>query len=133
MQTFELKMNPNEKYTAEDSAQRFALWWRLRSIFERSNSEINAAMKLAEDAGADSELARRAAAFAGKLVPQGATLSEIANEPPKMLSKLTTVSSMLFHSEGPPTVSCVQVVDQMETLIDAEINAWQDYLRQQNR
>ena len=31
-----------------------------------------------------------------------------------MLSKLTTVSSMLFHSEGPPTKSAYDVVDQME-------------------
>jgi hypothetical protein len=61
------------------------------------------------------------------LVPQGATLSEIANEPPKMLSKLTTVSSMLFHSEGPPTQSAYAVVDQMEKLIDAEIESWKAF------
>ena len=28
-QRFELKMNPNEQFTAADSAERFALWWRL--------------------------------------------------------------------------------------------------------
>lgn len=127
VQSFELKMNPNEEYDVEDSAARFDLWWRLRSIFERSNKEITAAMKMAEEAGEDSEIAKRATEFAGKLVPQGATLSEIANEPPKMLSKLTTVSSMLFHSEGPPTKSAYAVVDQMETLIDAEIAAWKDF------
>ena len=54
-------------------------------------------------------------------------MKEIANEPPKLLSKLTTVSSMLFHSEGPPTKSAYQVVDQMEKLIDAEIEAWREY------
>jgi photosystem II stability/assembly factor-like uncharacterized protein len=127
VQSFELKMNPNEQYTAEDSAKRFELWWRLRSIFERSNKEITAAMEIAEKAGDDSEVAKRAMAFAGKLVPQGATLSEIANEPPKLLSKLTTVSSMLFHSEGPPTKSAYQVVDQMEKLIDSEIESWREY------
>lgn len=133
VQTFALEMNPNEDYTAEDSRKRFELWWQLRSIFERSNREINAAMKLAEQAGPDAELSRRASEFAGKLVPQGATLSEIANEPPKLLSKLTTVSSMLFHSEGPPTQSCYDVVQQMEQLIDAEIAAWQQYLKEQQR
>jgi len=127
VQTFELKMNPNEEYTAEDSAARFELWWRLRSIFERSNKEIIAAMELAKEAGEDSEIAKRAVAFAGKLVPQGATLSEIANEPPKMLSKLTTVSWMLFHSEGPPTQSAYSVVDVMEKKIDAEIQAWKAF------
>ena len=44
-----------------------------------------------------------------------------------MLSKLTTVSSMLFHSEGPPTQSAYDVVDEMEQLIDAEIEAWQAF------
>ena len=127
VQSFDLKMNPNEEYTAEDSAKRFELWWRLRSIFERANKEITAAMGMAEKAGEDSEIAKRASEFAGKLVPQGATLSEIANEPPKMLSKLTTVSSMLFHSEGPPTQSAYEVVDQMEKLIDAEIKSWRDF------
>ena len=125
--SFELKMNPNEEYTAEDSAERFKLWWRLRSIFERANKEITAAMELAKEAGEDSEVSKRADEFAGKLVPQGATLSEIANEPPKMLSKLTTVSSMLFHSEGPPTKSAYALVDQMEKLIDAEIAAWKEF------
>ena len=131
VQVFELKMNPNEEFTAADSAKRFDLWWRLRSIFERSNKEIIAALKLAEKAGEDSEIAKRASEFAGKLVPQGATLSEIANEPPKMLSKLTTVSSMLFHSEGPPTQSAYEVVDQMEKLIDGEIEAWRSFKAEQ--
>ena len=84
-------------------------------------------MELAKEAGEDSEVTKRATDFAGKLVPQGATLSEIANEPPKMLSKLTTVSSILFHSEGPPTQSCYDVVDEMEKLIDAEIEAWRAF------
>jgi hypothetical protein len=133
VQSFELKMSPNEEYTAEDSAERFKLWWRLRSIFERSNKEINAAMALAKKAGKDSELAKRASEFAGRLVPQGATLSEIANEPPKMLSKLTTVNWMLFHSEGPPTKSAYAVVDEMEKLIDGEIRAWKDFLSKQGK
>jgi photosystem II stability/assembly factor-like uncharacterized protein len=126
-QSLELKMNPNEEYTKEDSQKRFELWWRLRSIYERANKEVNEAMKLAKDAGEDSEFARRASEFAGKLVPQGATLSEIANEPPKLLSKLTSVNMVLFHSEGPPPQSCYDVVDDFEERIDAEIEAWREF------
>ena len=129
--SFKLRMNPNEEYTAQDSKARFDLWWRVRSIFERSNKEISAAMALAEKSGEGSEVAKRAMEFAGKLVPQGATLSEIANEPPKMLSKLTTVSSVLFHSEGPPLQSCYDVVDEMEKRIDAEINPWNEFKAKQ--
>lgn len=122
---FELKMNPNEPHTAEDSAARFELWWRLRSIFEKANAEVIEANKIAEEAGPDSEIGKQAVAFAGKLVPQGANLSQIANEPPKLLSKLTTVSSILYHSEGPPPQSCYAVVDEIDAKIDSEIAAWQ--------
>ena len=66
-------------------------------------------------------------AFAGKMVPQGANLSQIANEPPKLLSKLQTVNAMLFHSEGRPTKSAYDVVDAMEKEIDAAIADWQAY------
>ena len=91
-----------------------------------SRAEINTAMGLAKEAGEGSELAAAASAFAGKLVPQGANLSQIANEPPKLLSKLQTVNSILFHSEGRPPKSAYEVVDAMETLIDAEIAAWRE-------
>jgi len=126
VQSFELMMNPNETWTQADADARFALWWRLRSIFERAHTEILAAMKLAEAAGEGSELAQRAAEFSGKLVPQGANLSQIANEPPKLLSKLQTVNAVLFHSEGRPPQSAYEVVDAMEKLVDAEIAAWRE-------
>jgi hypothetical protein len=84
-------------------------------------------MEVAKKAGEDSEIAKRAKEFAGKLVPQGATLSEIANEPPKLLSKLVSVNWMLFHSEGPPTKSAYEVVDEIESKINAEIKAWKDF------
>jgi photosystem II stability/assembly factor-like uncharacterized protein len=128
VQSFELRMNPNETWNQADADARFELWWRLRSIFERAHNEIIAAMKLAEEAGEDSEVAERAAAFAGKLVPQGANLSQIANEPPKLLSKLQTVNAMLFHSEGRPPKSAYDVVDAMEKEIDAEIADWNEFV-----
>jgi photosystem II stability/assembly factor-like uncharacterized protein len=121
---FELRMNPNETWTQADADARFDLWWRIRTITENANNQINAAMKLAEASGEDSELAQRAAEFSGKLVPMGATLSAIANEPSKLLSKLQTVHWVLFHSEGRPTQSAYDVVDTLEEEIDAEIAAW---------
>jgi hypothetical protein len=123
-QTFELRMNPNETWTQADADARLELWWRVRSIFEKAHLEILAAMELAGEAGEGSEMAERVAAFGGKLVPQGANLSQIANEPPKLLSKLQTVHWMLFHSEGRPPESAYEVVDMIEEKIDAEIDAW---------
>jgi len=121
---FELRMNPKETWTQADADARFELWWRIRTITENANNQIIAAMKLAESSGKDSELAQRAAEFSGKLVPVGATLSAIANEPSKLLSKLQTVHWVLFHSEGRPTQSAYDVVDTLEKEIDAEIAAW---------
>ena len=51
-------------------------------------------------------------------------LSQIANEPAKLLSKLTSVHWMLFHSEGRPTKSAYDVIDTIEAEIKAEIAAW---------
>ena len=121
-------MNPNETWTQADADARFELWWRLRTIFERAHLAIIDCMKVAEEAGEGSEVAERAAEFSGKLVPQGANLSQIANEPPKLLSKLQTVNWMLFHSEGRPPQSAYDVVDAMEPLIDEEIADWNAYL-----
>ena len=128
VQSFGLSMNPNETWTQDDADARFALWWRLRTIFERAHTAINGAMAAGEEAGEGSDVAKRASEFSGKLVPMGANLSQIANEKPKLLSKLQTVNWMLFHSEGRPTQSAYDVVDFMEPLIEAEIASWDEYL-----
>jgi hypothetical protein len=127
VQTFDIRMNPNETWTQADADARFELWWRVRTITENANMQIIEAMELADEAGEDSELAKRAAEFSAALVPVGQNLSQIANEPAKMLSKLTTVHWMLFHSEGRPTESAYEVVDVMENQINAEIAAWNEY------
>ena len=121
-------MHMNETWTQADADARFELWWRLRDVFERANTTIIAAMEAAERAGEGSDVARRATEFSGKLVPMGANLSQIANEPPKLLSKLQTVNWMLFHSEGRPPQSAYDVLDEMEPMVDAEIAAWNDFI-----
>jgi len=127
VQTFDMRMNPNETLTQADADARFELWWRVRTITENANMQIIAAMELADEAGEDSDLAKQAAEFSAALVPAGQNLSQIANEPAKMLSKLTTVHWMLFHSEGRPTESAYEVVNVMENQINAEIAAWNEY------
>ena len=65
-------------------------------------------------AGKDSEIDKQAQAFTGKLLPIGTTLSEMANEPTKLLAKLSSVHWMCVHSEGRPTKSASDVVDMLE-------------------
>ncbi|MHC4959113.1 MAG: VPS10 domain-containing protein, partial [Planctomycetota bacterium] len=113
-QTFEVRMNPNESWTQQDADKRFELWWRVRTINEYANKEVIAAMELAKKAGEGSDLHAKANAFIDKIVPKGANLSQIANEPPTLLARLTTVHWMLFHSEGRPTKSMYAVTDEMD-------------------
>jgi len=129
VQTFDLRMNPNETWTQADADARFELWWRIRTITENANKEIIAAMELAEAAGEGSDVAERAAAFSGALVPAGQNLSQIANEPAKLLSKLMSVNWMLFHSEGRPTESAYEVVDEIDQQINTEIAAWHEFVK----
>jgi len=130
VQSFELRINRNETWTQTDTDARFELWWRIRTIVAQANHEVISAMELAEKSGVGSDVAERAAAFSGALVPVGATLSAIANEPSKLISELTTVHWMLFHSEGRPTESAYAVVDELETEIAAEIAAWREFKAQ---
>ncbi|MGI9519005.1 MAG: WD40/YVTN/BNR-like repeat-containing protein, partial [Pirellulaceae bacterium] len=124
--SFTVSMNPNETWTQADADARFELWWRIRAIAERVNKEVIVSMEMAEKAGEDSELARRAAEFSGALLPVGKNLSEIANEPAKLISKLQTVHWVLWHSEGRPPQSAYDVVDTLEKEIDAEFAAWNE-------
>ena len=124
VQSFELRMNPNETWTQADAQARFDLWWRVRTITENANKVIIGALKKGEAAGKDSELAKQAQAFSGKLLPVGKTLSEIANEPAKLLPKLSSVNWMLVQCEGRPPQSAYDVVNALEKEIDAEIAAW---------
>jgi hypothetical protein len=126
VQSFDLRMNPNETWTQADADARFDLWWRIRTITENANKVIIGALEMGEAAGEDSELAKKAQAFTGKLLPVGTTLSEMANEPTKLLAKLSSVNWMLIHSEGHPTQSAYEVVDMLEEQIGTEIAAWNE-------
>ncbi len=125
--TFELSINPNETWTQADCDARFALWWKIRTITETANKTIQAALELGKAEGEDSEVMKKALALSGKLVPEGKTLSEIANEPSKLLSKIQTVHWILFHSEGRPTASAEAVVATLSKEIQAELDAWNAY------
>ncbi len=126
VQSFDLRMNPNETWTQADANARFDLWWRIRTITEDANKVIIGALEMGKAAGEDSELNKQAQAFTGKLLPVGTTLSEMANEPTKLLAKLSSVNWMLIMSEGRPTKSAYEVVDMLDEQIDKEVAAWKE-------
>jgi len=136
-ESFELKINPNEKWKKGDTDARFDLWMKVRSITENANITVIDALKVNETvqkaASSKTDGSAKALAakideavnnFQGTLIPVGKTLSEIANEPAKLLSKLQTVSHMLYSSEGRPTKSAYAVVAELSGEIDAEAAKW---------
>ena len=136
-QPFELKINPNETWTMADTDARFDLWMRIRAVTENANLAVIDALEVSESVQQQAatkkdpkakELAARieeaASNFQGTLIPVGKTLSEIANEPAKLLSKLATVHHMLYQTEGRPTKSAYAVVDELSVEIDAAIDNW---------
>ncbi|MDH3815094.1 MAG: glycosyl hydrolase [Acidobacteriota bacterium] len=133
-QNFELKINPNEKWTQADADARFDLWMRVREIAERANTAIIASRETVEKfeqsgvSGTQLEQVKKAQAeFEQSIVPVGQTLVQIANEPAKLLPKLATVHHMLYSSEGRPPQSAYMVVDTLEAEINAEIAVWKEF------
>jgi hypothetical protein len=137
-ESFELKINPNEKWTKADTDARFDLWMKIRTITEKANLAVIEARKRVValkknlstgKRGKDTaDLLRKieasAADFENSLLPVGKTLVQIANEPAKLLPKLATVHHMLYSSEGRPPKSAYDVVDVLSSEIDARIAAW---------
>jgi hypothetical protein len=57
----------------------------------------------------------------------------MANEPTKLLAKLSTVNWMLIHSEGRPTQSAYDVVDMLDEQINEEVAAWKTIAAQSGK
>jgi hypothetical protein len=130
-ESFELKINPNEKWTKADTDARFELWMKVREITDNANqSIIESREKVAvlKERGVDAnmlkEIEEAQAAFESSLVPVGKTLVQIANEPAKPLPKLATVHHMLYSSEGRPPKSAYAVVAELSKEIDSLIAKW---------
>jgi photosystem II stability/assembly factor-like uncharacterized protein len=121
-QPFELRINPNETYTREQTDAKFAYWMKVRNKAEQGaqavikahaiKKQVSSAMKQAKagkiDAGRLKQLQELADkinagcdALDGAFYPRGLTLVQIVNEPSKLQSKLATVSDMAMTSEGP--------------------------------
>ncbi|MDJ0835472.1 MAG: glycosyl hydrolase [Acidobacteriota bacterium] len=128
---FELRINPNETWTEEDTDARFALWIKIRDIADNMNRAIIASretvVKLKASgggAGNVKDLEAKQIALESSLVPVGKTLVQIANEPAKLVTKLATVHHMLYSSEGRPPKQAYEVVDTLSKEIEAEITKW---------
>jgi hypothetical protein len=134
-ESFELRMNPNERYTRQQTDAKGEFWMKLyakaedgvQSVLEAQAAREKVAAVL-ENSGASDELKAQAAVvdelsaeFIVSMVATGRTLVQIISEPTKPLSKLVTLHNILEHGEGPPNQPLIEVYQKTEAEIDAAI------------
>jgi photosystem II stability/assembly factor-like uncharacterized protein len=146
-QDFEIFMSPKEKYTQAEADAKFAFWMELYNTAESSTQNVIKALKLKEEIAAKIESSKAAGADAGTIedaeeqaeviyalvdkyegtyVSTGRTLAEVINLPATILFKMSFMSGILDHSEGPVTNNMKEVfknlVEQSKSA-DAEYNS----------
>jgi hypothetical protein len=123
---FKVFMSPKEPYTQEQADAKFKFWMEMYNAAESSTQNVIEAIKLKEEVAAKIETARAAGAEAGTIkdaeeqaeviystvdnyegtyVSTGRTLAEVINLPATILFKMSFMSGILDHSEGPITQS----------------------------
>ena len=131
-ESFELKLNPNETYTREQTDAKNEAWMALYNKTEEAIQMVlkaQAAQQKARDTldSSDSSAEKKAQAekidqlstdFIKGTVATGATLVQIISEPTKPLSKLVLLHNLLEHTEGPPNGPWLQVYEKTVAEID---------------
>jgi len=131
-QPFELKTNPNEKYSRQETDQKGTFWMELQAKAEEAVQAVLTAKAAqervaaaTETAGASAELKAQGAAvaelcadFIGSMVSTGTTLVQIISEPSKPLAQLTTLHNIMETTEGPPNQPLREVYAKVSAEMD---------------
>jgi len=135
-QDFEVKMSPKESYTQEQADAKFAFWMEMYNVAESSTQNVIAALasrdmaiekvETMKTAGAKDSKIKKAQQqadviakivndYEGTYVSTGRTLAEVINLPATILFKMSFMSGILDHSEGPVTQS---MLTEFQVLIE---------------
>jgi hypothetical protein len=142
-QQFEIFMSPKESYTQAEAEAKFGFWMELYNSAESWSQNVIAALKVKEDVAARTEAFKSGGASSGKVkkaeaqseviaslanvyegtyVSTGRTLAEVINLPATILFKMSFMSGILDHSEGPVTSNMkaiyAQLVEEAKTVDD---------------
>ena len=131
-QDFEMKINPNETYTREETDAKKRAWMALYRKGEegvqavlRAQAARDTVKSAAEGSGAGATQAQKivelATEFESGMVATGTTLVQIISEPTKPLSLLVTLHNVQEHSEGPPNQPWLEVFEKIAGEMDAKI------------
>ena len=139
-QDFKIFMNPKENYTQEQAEAKFAFWRQLYHSSEEWTQSVIKALAIKEEiskkmetykasGASDSKIkkAEKQAAivtgiiddYEGSFVSTGRTLAEVINLPATILFKMSFISGILDHSEGPAAKSMEAVYKEVVKDADA--------------
>jgi len=140
-ESFELKLNPNETYTREETDAKAGAWMALydkteeaiQMVLNAQAAQQKAKSVLEGNASAEAKAAaevvdQMATDFIASMVATGRTLVQIISEPTRPLSKLVTLHNIMEHTEGPPNGPWLQVYEKTAAEIDAAMAAFDQAL-----
>jgi hypothetical protein len=134
IQEFEIFMSPKESYTQSEAEAKFGFWMEMYNSAESWSKNVIAALKVRDDVAARTEAFKSGGAASGKVkkaeaqsevivslanayegtyVSTGRTLAEVINLPATILFKMSFMSGILDHSEGPVTSNMKAVYAQL--------------------
>ena len=147
---FELRINPNEPYTREQTDARMVFWLDLHQTVIKNTNNVIAALELSEASAAQVNalqgkgvdatvlaeaekqsqiIAEAAATYESAFVPTGRTLAETINLPAKAFSKLTWLHQMMEMTEGPVTGGMKAKYAAIQQELQAATEAYQNAVK----
>ena len=131
-ESFEVQINPNEKYTRAETDAKGAFWMKLyakaeegiqtvlqaRAAKEKVANAISAAAGNQAIADQGAKINTLCDELEGRMMPVGTTLVQIINEKTKLVPKLTWLHNILETSEGPANQGTVDVYNKVASEMD---------------
>ncbi len=133
--SFNLAMSPRESYTQAQANGKFAFWMDMYNTAEAKTQLVLEALAVKSDVAekleafqsgsasdAQKEEAKKQAEaitaivdeYEGSYVSRGRTLAEVINQPATILFKMSFMSGILDHSEGPVTTQMRQELQNLK-------------------
>jgi photosystem II stability/assembly factor-like uncharacterized protein len=145
-QDFKVFMNPKESYTQQQANDKFAFWMEMYDEAEGRTQKVLKAQAIKKEVTEKAEASGNKKAIAqagviaalvdgyeGAYVSTGRTLAEVINLPATILFKMSFMSGILDHSEGPVSGSMKTEFKELIEQADAVDNKFDTDLEKELR
>jgi hypothetical protein len=145
-QDFNVFMNPKESYTQQQANDKFAFWMEMYDEAEGRTQKVLKAQAIKKEVTEKAEASGNKKAIAqagviaalvdgyeGAYVSTGRTLAEVINLPATILFKMSFMSGILDHSEGPVSGSMKTEFKELIEQADAVDNKFDTDLEKELR